>query len=146
MEILHRAKEIATQEWVHGFFTGTNEFLVVGDSEPRIAIIDMDTVCVYTGKNCVETGNPIFDKDIVKDYRGSVYHVIYDDFHGAFRLRTSLVYSSSRDMPGSLVMVGNIVDNDFQEPYSTKEPTSRTPSSDSWARKCHKEALRGIGL
>lgn len=145
MKILHRAKELSTNEWVHGLFTGTSEFIVISDT-PRLAIIDPDTVCVFIGKYCTETKQPIFTKDIVKDYKGDTYHVVFDDFYCLFKLRSSMVYLNARAISGGLKVVGNLLDDKFIEPCPSNEVTSRTPTSESSQRRSNKEALRGIGL
>ena len=145
MKILHRAKEIKTNQWVYGLFTGTNEFIVIGGT-PRLATVDTNTICVFIGKYCIESKQPIFTKDIVKDYKGDLSHIEFDDFDCSFKMKSSMVYSGSRSVSGNLTIIGNIIDDKFEEPESKKEATSRTPTSESLHRRSTKESLRGMGL
>ena len=145
MKILHRAKEIKTNQWVYGLFTGTNEFIVIGNT-PRLAIIDTDTICVFIGKYCLDSKQPIFTKDIVKDYKGNIYHIEFDDFDCSFKMKSSMVYSSAKPINGNLSLIGNTIDDKFEEPESRLEPPSKTPTSQSSQRRSTKNALRGLGL
>lgn len=147
MKILHRAKEAKTRNWVYGLYAGSDDFIVINEEVPRTAKIHPETLCVYTGKDCADTKKPIFTNQIVKDYNDDLYVVFYDSYTCSFRLRSSLIYSSSKEINGNLRIVGNIFDNEFIEPEQrAREATSRTPTSESFNKRNLKESLRGIGL
>lgn len=104
-----------------------------------------ETVGQFTGKKCKITGDRIFTGDIVKDYQGGIYHVVYDTHYAAFMIRSSLIYSGAQRMEGNYEKAGNIFDDTFTEPEPKGiEPPSKTPSSDSFTRRNQKESLRGI--
>lgn len=147
MKILHRAKEKTTNNWVHGFYTGCQDFLAIEEGEPRIANIFDGTVGIFIGKNCSKTNVPIFTGDIVKDYQSNTYVVVFDEYTCSYRLRSSLIYSGSRPIDGTLTIIGNTLDNDFIEPEDReKDKPSITPTSQSSQSRSHKNALRGMGL
>ncbi|WP_262246970.1 YopX family protein [Parapedobacter soli] len=143
-EILFRGKRTTNGQLVEGFYIERHNIKEILTQSGTVPVIPA-TVGQYTGKNCTVTGEKIFTHDIVRDYRGDTYHVVYDAHYAAFMLKSSLTYSGSRRMEGSYERVGNIFDDPFIEPEPQgREQPSRTPSSESFSRRNQKEAMKGL--
>lgn len=155
LEIKFRGLRPDGSGWAYGYVCVTggitcimvDEFRHYQDADFENSFVDVvpETVGQFTGKKCKITGDRIFTGDIVKDYQGGIYHVVYDTHYAAFMLRSSLIYSGAQRMEGNYEKVGNIFDDTFTEPEPKGiEPPSKTPSSDSFTRRNQKESLRGI--
>lgn len=145
LEILHRAKMQRTGFWFYGFYTGCEFFIV--EKEQGIAEIDESSVGVYINKQCASTGEKLFTGDLVVINDGSICMVVFDDFNSRFALKSSPSSSGIRKME-SCRLIGNIFDNPekFVEPISAHEIPSKTPTSESFTKRNHRESLRGCGL
>lgn len=108
-------------------------------------------------------GNYIFEYDLLEltDTNGKTEYgfLEWNSFYNSWGIRCSTEYSGYSEIKKyrKIKAVGNIILNndDAQKMYdqdnkNSKEylgimPPSRSASGDRWAKKCHKEAMRGIG-
>lgn len=143
-ETLFRGKRATDGQLVEGFYIERHNIKEILTPSGTVPVIP-ETVGQYTGKKCTATGDRIFTHDIVKDYRGDTFHVVYDAHYAAFMLRSSLTYAGSKRMEGSYEKVGNIFDDPFIEPEPQgREQPPKTRSSESFTRRNQKEAMKGL--
>ena len=108
-------------------------------------------------------GDYIFEYDLLEltDRNGKTEYgfLEWSDFYNSWGIRRSTEYSGRSDIKNfcKIKVIGNIILNDddaqkifdqdeeSKKEYSGIRAPSKTASSDRWAKKCHEEAMRGIG-
>lgn len=80
MEILFKAKSLATNDWIQGnVFFGDNGKCEICIGTPVVRItheVEKETVCQYTGKTD-KNGNKVFNSDIIYDPHENARYVVF---------------------------------------------------------------------
>lgn len=157
------AKEGEQEAIVIGFINCVNGILYI--SEPGTEKHYEINPYAVARNSCIKDsyGNYIFEYDLLEltDSNGKTEYgyLEWSNFYNSWGVRRSTEYSGYSDIKifSKIKAVGNIIlnDDDAQKMFDQDEQNnkeysgirvpSRTASSDRWQRKCHKEAMRGIG-
>lgn len=119
MEIKFKAKQIATQEWVEGYYTihGHCGLIHPFDSTPS-KIVDPKTVCQFTGLKD-KNGEDIYLADLIQ-IRNFIYEIRFEkgsfvlyNLHNGTRwgLLSRLYDSDMSEFSKGFSVIGNIFDN-----------------------------------
>ncbi len=157
------AKEDEQEAILKGFISCDNDTLYItepgGDKRWKV------NPYAVARNSCIKDtyGDYIFEYDLLEltDPNGKTEYgfLEWNDFYNSWGVRTSTEYGGRSDIKtfSKVKVVGNIIlnDDDAQKMYDQDErnnkeysgilPPSRSASGDRWAKKCHEEAMRGIG-
>ena len=157
------AEEGEQEAIVKGFISCVNDVLFIAEiGDDKHWEINPYTVA---RNSCIKDsdGDYIFEYDLLEltDTNGQTEYgfLEWNDFYNSWGIRRSTEYGGRSDIKDfrKIKVVGNIIlnDDDAQKMYNQDEENkkeysgikapSKTASSDRWSKKCHKEAMRGIG-
>lgn len=157
------AEEDEQEAILKGFICCVNDILYI--TEPENDKRWKINPYAVARNSCIKDtyGDYIFEYDLLEltDQNGKTTYgfLEWSDFYKLWGIRCSTEYSSYSEIKkfSRIKVIGNIIfnDDDAQKMYdqdalNSKEysgiaPPSRSASGDRWAKRCHKEAMRGIG-
>lgn len=117
-EILFKAKNVATGEWVYGNYAFcdcyTKQQHYIFQNKPLEYAIDENTICQYTGLTD-KNGNKIWENDVV-ECQSIIGRIGWNETHMAYTILASVdgnmqYYYIDESLSSDIEVIGNIFDN-----------------------------------